>query len=93
MTSWNETKRRTNLAKHGVDLALAERFDFETAAYEDDWESEGEQRFRAIGWIDDRLYFLVYTIRGDETHAISLREADKKEQRRYVKRLPPSYRR
>jgi len=87
MTTWDETKRRSNLAKHGVDLALADHFDFENARYEEDWEREGEHRFRAIGWIGRRLYFLVYTVRNDEAHAISLRLADKKEKRRYFKTL------
>jgi uncharacterized protein len=50
---------------------------------ENDWESAGEHRFRAIGWIDDRLYLLVYTLRGDDTHVISLRHATRSEYRRY----------
>jgi len=81
--TWTPAKRKKNLRKHGIDLADAERFDFITAVIEDDWESEGEHRFRAIGWIDDRLYLLVYTLRGDNTHAISLRPATKREYRRY----------
>jgi uncharacterized DUF497 family protein len=56
MTTWSEAKRRSNLTKHGVDLALAERFDFVTAVIvEDDSEAYGEQREAAIGWIDDAL--------------------------------------
>jgi uncharacterized protein (DUF4415 family) len=55
MIRWTESKHNENFRKHGIDLADAERFDFVTALIEDDWESFGEQRFRAIGWIDDRL--------------------------------------
>jgi uncharacterized protein len=85
MTTWSEAKRRSNLAKHGVDLALAERFDFVTAIIiEDDSEAYGEQREVAIGWIDDALYVYVYTLRGDEDHAISLRKANPKEWRWYA---------
>jgi hypothetical protein len=85
VTTWDEAKRRGNLVKHGVDFAIAERFDFHTAVFhEDDSEAYGERREIAIGWIDDRLYVYVYTLRGGEDHAISLRKATRKEQRRYV---------
>lgn len=93
MVTWDETKRRSNLAKHGVDLADAERFDFENALYEEDWDRQGEDRFRAVGSIDGRPYFLVYTVRDDQAHAISLRLADKKEKRRYFKTLSAPHRR
>jgi len=85
MTTWSEAKRRSNLAKHGVDLVIAERFDFVTAIIiEDESEAYGEQREVAIGWIDDALYVYVYTLRDDEDHAISLRRANPKERRWYA---------
>ena len=88
MTTWDEGKRRSNLRKHGVDLAIAERFDFTFAVIEDDdSEAYGEQREIAIGRIDDKLYVYVYTLRGEEDHAISLREASPKERRIYAKKL------
>lgn len=88
MTTWDEPKRRRNLANHGVDLAIAERFDFETAVIrEDDSERYGERREIAIGWIDDALYVYVYTLRGDEDHAISLRKAGRKDWNRYGKEV------
>lgn len=85
MTTWDDSKRRSNLAKHGVDLAIAERFDFVTAIIvEDESDAYGEQREVAIGWIDDALYVYVYTMRGEEDHAISLRKAEPKERRWYA---------
>jgi uncharacterized protein len=85
MTTWDEAKRRANIAKHGVDLAIAERFDFVTAVItEDDNEAYGERRDVAIGWIDDALYVYVYPIRDDEDHAISLRKASPRERRWYA---------
>lgn len=88
MTTWDETKRRRNLAKHGVELAIASRFDFLTAwIREDDSEAYGERRDIAVGWIDDALYVYVYTLRGDEDHAISLRKATPREQRRYAEEI------
>ena len=63
--TWNDRKRAANLAKHGVDLAAAERFDFGSALLEDDFGSEpGERRFRAIGWLDGWLHLLVFTLDG-----------------------------
>ncbi len=88
MTTWDEAKRRRNLAKHGVDFAIAERFDFLTALiFEDDSGAYGERRDIAIGWIDNALYVYVYTLRGDEDHAISLRKATPKERPRYAEEV------
>ena len=88
MTTWDEAKRRSNLAKHGVDFAIAERFDFHTAwIREDASEAYGERRDIAVGWIDDALYVYVYTLRDKEDHAISLRKATPKEQRGYVEEV------
>lgn len=77
----------TELAKHGLDLADAERFDFDNAAIEEDRDVKHEQRFRAIGWTDDRLCYLVYTLQNEGVHAISLRLADRKDRRNYEKKL------
>ena len=67
--------------------AIAERFDFVTAIIqEDDSETYGEQRQIAIGRIEDALYVYVYTLRGEEDHAISLRKATPRERRRYAEK-------
>jgi hypothetical protein len=88
VTTWDGAKRRRNLSKHVVDLAIAARFDFRTAVIrEDDSERYGEPRDIAIGWIDDTLYVYVYTPRNTEDRAISLRKATPKEKRRYVKEV------
>ena len=85
MVTWDETKRRQNLAKHGMDLADAEGFAWERAVYEEDRDVRHEQRVRVMGWLDGRLCFLVYTMSGEEIHVISLREADQTEKRRYFR--------
>jgi uncharacterized DUF497 family protein len=93
MTTWDERKRRSNLAKHGVDLALAERFDWLTAVIEeDDSEPYGEQREVATGWIDSVLYIYVYTVRNEQDHAISLRKARPKDYRDYGRKYLSSHR-
>jgi uncharacterized DUF497 family protein len=88
MRTWDEAKRRSNIAKHGVDLADADAFEFETALVQEDQDAEGEQRFRAIGFIRDRLHFLVYALGDDEeVHAISLRPVTPKERKRYAEEV------
>lgn len=86
--TWDDAKRRRNIAKHGIDLAMAERFDFSTALIEIDLTSEtGEQRERAIGWIEGAgdLHLMVFSYVGDDDiRAISLRRATKSEYRRYA---------
>jgi uncharacterized DUF497 family protein len=53
MATWDESKRRINLAKHGVDFAILERFDWSTASLrEDETESYGERREVATGFIE-----------------------------------------
>ena len=85
MTTWDERKRRSNLTKHGVDLALAEDFDWDNAILEEDESDEySEQREKAIGLIGSILYVYIYTLRDEDDRAISLRAANKAEKRRYV---------
>ena len=88
MTTWDEPKRATNVRKHGVDLAIAEDFDFTTGLIvEDASPTAREQREVALGWIGERLFVYVYTLRGDEDQAISLRLAEPKERRRYAENI------
>lgn len=90
MTAWDEAKRAKNLAKHGVDLALARLFEHEAALVDEDRsQAYGEQRFRAIGPISDRLFVYVYTMSadGEGDHAISLRCAEPKEARFYARNI------
>ena len=43
----------------------------------------GEDRFQAVGLIGNRLFFLVFTVRGQTLRVISLRLANKKEKALY----------
>ena len=68
------------MAKHGVDFSLAEDFDWETAHIEQGSHSEyGEARSVAFGWIDNRLYVLVFVRRGHVLRIIGLRKANQRE--------------
>lgn len=80
---WDETKRQSNLRKHGLDFQDVERFDWESALLFPDEFQDGEQRHRELGWLDGRLVYLVYTQRGPHTRLISLRVATRQERQRY----------
>lgn len=77
---WDETKRIANLAKHGVDFALADDFVWDSALIAPDQRFEyGEARFFAIGWIGERLHVLVFTPRAKSVRVIGLRKANTRE--------------
>lgn len=80
---FDPAKNRANIAKHGVDLALAEAFEFDTAVFSVDARQEyGETRNIALGYITGRLHVLIFTKRG-AVRVISLRKANKREERTY----------
>ena len=85
MYSWDEIKRRQNLAEHKVDFAAADHFEWDTAVITvDDREDYGELRELAYRFIGQRLHVLAYTHRGGKVRIISLRTANRKDARRYV---------
>ena len=82
---WDEAKRAANKAKHGVDFAEAEFFEFDSAmVLPDDRKNYGEIRFRAFGLIKGRLHALVFTHRAGAVRIISLRRANSREMKRYA---------
>jgi uncharacterized protein len=80
MYDWEETKRAKNLANQGVDFALIEAFDWEQAIIEKDERRDyAEDRYRALGYIGNRLHSAVFTILQGNIRLISLRKANKRE--------------
>lgn len=80
---WDEAKRQSNAQKHGIDFAAVEAFDWESALVGRS-DRGGEVRHVAIGYIDVRLYCIVFTERGTRIRVISLRCASRGEERRYA---------
>ena len=74
--------RRTG-EKHGVDFASIVHFSWDTAIVERS-DRHGEVRFAAVGYIGDRLHYVVFTERGEITRIISLRRANAGERRRHA---------
>jgi uncharacterized DUF497 family protein len=81
---WDEPKRLANMARHGLDLADAESFDWDTAIVVPGHPgSDGRQRFRAIGWLGGDLVTMVFSPLGSEAVSIiSLRPASRSERKR-----------
>ncbi len=82
---YDAAKSESNAVKHGVSLAEATRFEWDDALiWEDERQDYGEDRFCALGYIDLRLYYIVYVLRDDIHRIISLRKANSREVKRYA---------
>ena len=80
----DETKRRANLLKHGVDLyEAAEIFADFFISRVDRRTDYGEVRFAALGYVGAIAYVVIYTQRGDKIRLISARKAGSREIERY----------
>ena len=67
-----------------MSLADAARLDWDTLVVDlDERYPYNEARYIGFGPIDGRLYCVVFTYRDDAMRIISLRKANKREQRRY----------
>jgi uncharacterized DUF497 family protein len=85
--TWDETKRRSNRIKHGLDFAEVVDFDEETALTVEDTRgltdpkfAYAERRYIAIGLMRGKLVVLIYSkIRNAGWRVISLRPATKQE--------------
>ena len=79
--TWNEAKRRSNLAKHGIDIAAAERvFAGPTFTFLD-------ERFISVGLLGEIVVVVAHTESDDEVRVISMRKADRHEQTIFFENL------
>ncbi len=80
---WDEAKRLSNLEQHGLEFldvdALLDGAHVQGKATT----VAGEERWWAMGRIDDVLAAVIFTRRGDAIQVISLRRARHEERRRY----------
>ena len=77
---WNETKRKANLKKHGLDFADAEQiFSGPVVLFEDKRNSYGEQRMIGIGLLDVMVVVVVHVESDDSVRIISMRKAESDE--------------
>ncbi len=82
---FDAAKNALNLAKHGIDFASVDAFEWDSALVVEDIRKDyGETRLTALGYIGNRLHVLAFTIRGQRIRPISLRKANKREIKRYA---------
>jgi uncharacterized DUF497 family protein len=85
---WDKAKARSNLAKHGVSFALAQRvWDDPLHVIVPDRVEDGELRWHAIGAVEGvMLLVVIHAYRGeneDRVRIIGARKATRHERRRY----------
>ena len=81
---WNKAKRRSNLHRHGIDFADAERvFAGETVTFLDDRFEYGETRFLTFGLLWEEVVAIVHTETDDVIRVISVRRASRNEEESY----------
>ncbi|MFQ5533963.1 MAG: BrnT family toxin [Sphingomonadales bacterium] len=81
---WDDVKSQANEVKHGMSFEVVESFGWADAVVIDTARPEdGETRAKAIGPLGERLYTLVFTMRGDITRVISFRRSNNAEIKRW----------
>jgi uncharacterized DUF497 family protein len=73
---WDEAKRRSNLAKHGLDFADAEKvFSGPMVVFEDQRIAYGERRLIGIGLLDTVVVLIVHVEDDATIRIVSMRKA------------------
>jgi uncharacterized DUF497 family protein len=81
---WDAAKERTNRKRHGIGFRTATKVFLDPYLVEfDDIGAAGELRYNAIGVVEGRTLFVVYTMRSDVVRIISARGAEPHEKRKY----------
>ncbi|MFM9912835.1 MAG: BrnT family toxin [Methylophilaceae bacterium] len=82
--SFDPAKNIANIARRSLPFQQVEELDWSSAVVLEDMRQDyGERRFRVFGYIDERLYAVVFTPRNDVVHVISFRKANRREEKRY----------
>jgi len=72
MAAWDENKRLSNLADHGVDFRDLARLDWHTAVvFEDRRKNYGETRLIAMAKLGARLHVVVFAMHNGDRRYIS----------------------
>jgi uncharacterized protein len=81
---FDAAKDETNRAKHGVSLIIGRIVLENRVADLIDSRSTAEERRIAFGTIEGRLFACAYTMRGPVCRIISVRKANRREQRKWL---------
>ncbi len=84
---WDEGKRKSNLAKHGLDFAdvFPAFIDATKVIVEDRQTDYGETRYNMLARLHGRICHVTFTERQNVIWLISARKANHREQQRYVR--------
>jgi uncharacterized protein len=86
---WDETKRKSNIKKHGIDFVDAPMiFAGYTLTIADDRYDYGEDRFVTFGILDGRVVAVAHTETRELIRIISIRKATKYEEQEYFSQIP-----
>jgi uncharacterized protein len=88
LVTFDPAKRARCLAERGLDFAEAEEvFAGPEFTASDDRRDYGEARFITAGFMRGRMVVVVWTLRGEARHVISMRKANDREKKRFAARL------
>ncbi len=82
---WDNANAEAHFTKHGVPFDYAARvfLDPDRADLDVSRAEDGEERRKAVGMIESKLYAIVYAPRDGAARIISARRANTQESRRY----------
>ena len=82
---FDSAEDRTNRAKHGLPLAFGAQVlaDADHLLVATTREHDGEERFKAVGRVEGRIYTAVFTRRGAAIRFISVRRSNGNEEKAY----------
>lgn len=81
---WDKAKNRSNFAKHRT---AEQVFAGPCVTFEDSRFDYGEERLITLGLVDGRVVVIAHAPRGEATRIISMRKANRREQKIYQERL------
>ncbi len=78
---WDENKRKTNLAKHGLDFSACRlMFEGPHLIFQDARKNYGENRFNLCWRLAGRLVMTTFVLRDEAVRIISLRKVNGREE-------------
>lgn len=81
---YDTAKNEANISKHGVSFERVMELDFDNSIVTRDRRIDyGESRFITYAMLEQRLYCLIWTSRGDKIRPISFRKANLRERKDY----------
>jgi hypothetical protein len=82
--TFDPKKNDDNVRERQLSFEKVSKLEWSSAVILEDVRKDyGERRFRVFGYIDERLYAVVFTPREDVVHVISFRKANSREVKNY----------